>query len=164
MSNYMKDLAKSAGNEYGMLVDDGIFGGDVSRSWDGLFFRELYLAIHLRYGDFFWKLRPKTVNSATHNLGRAICVARPHWRHRDAEMVQFDHFHPSRTNDTGDVDHARNFPGKPQHLIDKRNADDISLEDPYGHLPGPFCDHVARSLGHLSRHRNITIGDALCGV
>ena len=32
--NYMKDLAKSAGNEYGMLVDDGIFGGDVSQYID----------------------------------------------------------------------------------------------------------------------------------
>ena len=30
----MKDLAKSAGNEYGMLVDDGIFGGDVSQYID----------------------------------------------------------------------------------------------------------------------------------
>mgnify|MGYP003964985063 CR=1 FL=1 len=34
MSNYFKDLAKSAGNEYGMLVDDGIFGGDVSQYID----------------------------------------------------------------------------------------------------------------------------------
>ena len=30
----MKELAKSAGNEYGMLVDDGIFGGDVSQYID----------------------------------------------------------------------------------------------------------------------------------
>ena len=30
MSNYMKELAKAAGNEYGSLVDDGIFGGDVT--------------------------------------------------------------------------------------------------------------------------------------
>jgi len=32
--SYMKELAKSAGNEYGMLVDDGIFGGDVSQYID----------------------------------------------------------------------------------------------------------------------------------
>ena len=31
MSNYMKELAKAAGNEYGSLVDDGIFGGDVTQ-------------------------------------------------------------------------------------------------------------------------------------
>ena len=30
----MKDLAKAAGNEYGMLVDDGIFGGEVSQYID----------------------------------------------------------------------------------------------------------------------------------
>ena len=30
----MSDLAKSAGNEYGNLVDDGIFGGDVSQYID----------------------------------------------------------------------------------------------------------------------------------
>ena len=30
----MSDLAKSAGNEYGMLVDDGIFGGEVSQYID----------------------------------------------------------------------------------------------------------------------------------
>ena len=29
MSNYMKELAKAAGNEYGSLVDVGFFGGDV---------------------------------------------------------------------------------------------------------------------------------------
>ena len=34
MSNYMRDLAKVAGNEYGMLVDDGIFGGEVSQYID----------------------------------------------------------------------------------------------------------------------------------
>ena len=28
--SYMADLAKAAGNEYGSLVDDGIFGGDVT--------------------------------------------------------------------------------------------------------------------------------------
>ena len=27
----MKELAKAAGNEYGSLVDDGIFGGDVTQ-------------------------------------------------------------------------------------------------------------------------------------
>ena len=32
--SYMSDLAKSAGNEYGNLVDDGIFGGDVSQYID----------------------------------------------------------------------------------------------------------------------------------
>jgi len=32
--SYMKDLAKAAGNEFGMLVDDGIFGGDVSQYID----------------------------------------------------------------------------------------------------------------------------------
>ena len=32
--SYMADLAKSAGNEYGMLVDDGIFGGEVSQYID----------------------------------------------------------------------------------------------------------------------------------
>jgi RecA/RadA recombinase len=32
--SYMSDLAKAAGNEYGMLVDDGIFGGDVSQYID----------------------------------------------------------------------------------------------------------------------------------
>ena len=31
---YMSDLAKSAGNEYGILVDDGIFGVDVSQYID----------------------------------------------------------------------------------------------------------------------------------
>ena len=31
--SYMSDLAKAAGNEYGMLVDDGIFGGEVSQYW-----------------------------------------------------------------------------------------------------------------------------------
>jgi RecA/RadA recombinase len=29
--SYMGDLAKAAGNEFGMLVDDGIFGGDVTQ-------------------------------------------------------------------------------------------------------------------------------------
>ena len=32
--SYMKDLAKAAGNEYGSLVDNGIFGGDVSQYID----------------------------------------------------------------------------------------------------------------------------------
>jgi len=32
--SYMSDLAKAAGNEYGMLVDDGIFGGEVSQYID----------------------------------------------------------------------------------------------------------------------------------
>ena len=34
MSNYMKELAKAAGNEFGSLVDDGIFGGDVTQYID----------------------------------------------------------------------------------------------------------------------------------
>ena len=34
MSNYMKELAKATGNEYGSLVDDGIFGGDVTQYID----------------------------------------------------------------------------------------------------------------------------------
>ena len=34
MSNYMKELAKSAGNEFASLVDDGIFGGDVENFID----------------------------------------------------------------------------------------------------------------------------------
>ena len=32
--SYMKELAKAAGNEYGSLVDNGIFGGDVSQYID----------------------------------------------------------------------------------------------------------------------------------
>ena len=34
MSNFMKELAKSAGNEFASLVDDGIFGGDVENYVD----------------------------------------------------------------------------------------------------------------------------------
>ena len=31
MSNYMKELAKASGNELANLVEDGIFGGDVTQ-------------------------------------------------------------------------------------------------------------------------------------
>ena len=32
--SYMSDLAKASGNQYGSLVDNGIFGGDVSQYID----------------------------------------------------------------------------------------------------------------------------------